>query len=146
MALGKRGKKLLKSLAPEGSSDATAALAMEAARIADRLDELDRIIAGKGVLELMRFRLKDLFSDEDDRNVSVEVRFDNVLSEARQQAAALNTLLKTLGLEAASAAPSKRPAAAPTVTDGSSAGGGGIESLAARRAERESRRRAASQD
>lgn len=144
MALGKRGKKLFKSLAPEGTSDATAALAEEAARIADRLDELDRIIAGKGVLDLMRFRLKDLFSDEDDRNVSVEVRFDNVLSEARQQAAALNTLLKTLGLEAAPAAkPAPKAGAAPTPAAGS--GGGGMDDIAARRAEREARRRAASQ-
>lgn len=145
MALGKRGKKLLKSLAPQGSSDAVAALAMEAARIADRLDELDRIIAGEGVLELMQFRLKDLFSDEDDRNVSVEVRFDNVLSEARQQAGALNTILKTLGLEvSAPAKPSPQGGAAASV--GAGAAGGGIDDIAARRAEREARRRAASQN
>lgn len=144
MALGKRGKKLFKALAPEGASDATAALAEEAARIADRLDELDRIIAGKGVLDLMRFRLKDLFSDEDDRNVSVEVRFDNVLSEARQQASALNTLLKTLGLDAAASGAKPAPKGGAQPAD--AAAGGGMDDIAARRAAREARRRAASQN
>lgn len=145
MALGKRGKKLLKSLAPEGSPAATVALAEEAARIADRLDELDRIIAGNGVLNLMRFRVTSI--DFDDPEATVEVKFDNVLSEARQQAGALRQILSTLGIDAAKPAPApKQSPAASVATDGSSSGGGGIESLAARRAERESRRRAASED
>lgn len=74
------------------------ALLEEAARIADRLDELDRVIAGKGVLQLMRFRLHEHWGEEGDRTVSVEVKFDSVLSEARQQAAVLRSLLVTLGV------------------------------------------------
>ena len=77
------------------------ALLVESARIADRLDELDRIIAGEGVLNLMRFRLKDL--DEamafEDHPMTVEVKFDNVLAEARQQASTLRGLLQSLGVE-----------------------------------------------
>lgn len=82
----------------DGSDSARHALAVEAGRIVDRLDELDRIVQGDGVLELMRFRLKDLFSDDDGRSVSVEVKFDNVLSEARQQANVLRQILVSLGI------------------------------------------------
>lgn len=64
----------------------------EACRTADRLDELDRIIHGKGVLELMRFRVCD------DEGSIVEVKFDNVLSEARQQQNVMKQLLVSLRL------------------------------------------------
>lgn len=78
------------------------ALLVEAARIADRLDELDRIIAGKGVLKLMRFRLKDLdaaLMTAGECPITVEVKFDSVLAEARQQASTLRGLLQSLGVE-----------------------------------------------
>lgn len=90
-------------------------LALEACRTADRLDELDRIIAGKGVLQLMKFRLTpDWWDDEGDRHVHVEVGFQSVLSETRQQQGRLAKLLEDLGVTGARAktltrAP-KRPA------------------------------------
>lgn len=75
------------------------AVVLEAARTADRLDELDSVIQGKGVLNLMQFRvLDDRVDDDDTRNIHVEVKFQNVLSEARQQALALAGLLKSLSV------------------------------------------------
>jgi len=99
--VGRKGSNgaALRALAEGVSDPRQVALLHEAARITDRLDELDRIIAGKGVLKLMRFRLKDLFSPEEERRVSVEVRFDSVLAEARQQATALRGILTALGVE-----------------------------------------------
>ena len=90
--LADRGLALWKSLGckedtPEG------ALALEACRTADRLDELDRVIAGKGVLSLMRFR-RVVDGDEP----VVVVKFDSALGEARQQQNALRQMLITLGV------------------------------------------------
>lgn len=110
--LGERGSHLYRSLQ---SGDARHdALALEAARTADRLDELDNIIQGKGVLDLMQFRL-DLPS-EDDGPYSIEVKFGAPLAEARQQGMALTSFLKALGLGDAAqsireepASPSKTP-------------------------------------
>lgn len=90
--LADRGLALWKSLGckedtPEG------ALALEACRTADRLDELDRVIAGKGVLSLMRFR-RVVNGDEP----VVVVKFDSALGEARQQQNALRQMLITLGV------------------------------------------------
>lgn len=66
--------------------------------MADRLDELDRIIQGKGVLRLMRFRLEDVFEDADEKRTVVEVKFNSVLAEARQQQNVLKQLLVALRL------------------------------------------------
>ena len=111
--LGPRGSALWESLArspetPDG------VLALEACRTADRLDELDSIIHGKGVLHLMQFRLKDLFSPDDERRVSIEVKFDSVLSEARQQQGVLRQMLVSLGLQSA---PADSPAAPASTVD-----------------------------
>lgn len=73
-------------------------LALEACRAADRLDELDSIIAGKGVLELMRFRVMGNSTGRDeDEPMHVKVHFDNALGEARQQQNNLRQMLLTLG-------------------------------------------------
>lgn len=85
---------------------AAGALALEACRIVDRLDDLDRIIAGKGVLDLMRFRLNPDWWDDDGQHVQVTVKFDSVLAEARQQAGRLTALLDKLGI--AGAAPGEK--------------------------------------
>lgn len=69
---------------------ATRALILEAARSADRLADLDDIIDGKDVLGLLRFNLND-----DEGNIA-EVKFDSVLSEARQQQANFGSLMKTI--------------------------------------------------
>lgn len=123
--LSSRAENLYSALSPAASELSREALAMEAARIMDRLDELDRIIAGKGVLELMRFRVADVFDADDERNIRVEVKFDNVLGEARQQANALRQILVSLGLGKAEA---KQPEQRSSVLD----------ELAKRRAARQS--------
>lgn len=125
-SLGERGQALYTALS--GADVARNALALEAARMADRLDELDSIIHGRGVLNLMQFRVLDSLIDEGGvLSVEVEVKFQNVLSEARQQAATFSGILKTLGAEGA-AAPAQpvRPAT-------------GDDVLAAARARREGR-------
>lgn len=131
-----RGERLYAALTTETSPDAIKVLAEEAARIADRLDELDRIIAGKGVLNLMRFRLQgsgvfDIDEDEgiESRRYVVEVKFDSVLGEARQQAGALRQIFTTLGVGKATQAP---PAT----------GGTPLDDFSRRLAEREASRQA----
>ena len=101
--LGERGMALWVALS--GDDVARNALVLESARLADRLDELDNIIQGKGVLNLMQFRLHLDERDEDgDRNINVEVKFAAPLAEARQQATALAGPLRALGPTEASSA------------------------------------------
>jgi hypothetical protein len=90
--LGVRGLGVWEAL--KSGDVARDALAVEAARSADRLDELDNIIQGKGVLNLMIFRL-DMDSSKDGE-YNVEVKFQNVLSEARQQQATFANLLEKI--------------------------------------------------
>jgi hypothetical protein len=89
-------------------------LAIEACRIADRLDSLDRQLHGH---DWLRFR-------HDESGAEVTVHVDRVLAEAREQATTLRgivaDLVKTLG----SAKPEKQR------------GGGVLADLAARRAAR----------
>lgn len=80
------------------------ALALEVARTADRLDELDNIIQGKGVLNLMQFRLSELPSDDGDPYV-VEVKFNAVMSEAKGQQSVLASLISKYEATVAKAAP-----------------------------------------
>ncbi|MGP5525065.1 hypothetical protein ACTXM3_17565 [Glutamicibacter arilaitensis] len=87
--LGERGQEIFDALST--GEIARDALVLEAARTADRLNDLDSIIQGKGVLELMVFRLD--FPEGEDEPFSVEVKFQNVLSEARQQQTAFATLI-----------------------------------------------------
>jgi hypothetical protein len=102
--LGERGAAIWQAMA--ATDVPRNALVLEAARTADRLDELDNIIQGKGVLNLMQFRLD--FPSEEDGPYSVEVKFNAVLAEARQQATAFANILTKL-----SPADSKAAAAAP---------------------------------
>lgn len=107
--LGERGMALWRAMA---TADVPRnALVLEAARIADRLDELDNIIQGKGVLDLMQFRLD--FPSEEDGPYTVEVKFAAPLAEARQQAMAFAGILSKLApadsKAAAVPAPSSNP-------------------------------------
>lgn len=96
MSLQERGQRLYDAYSGR-VDDAGLVVLEEAARIADRLDELDSVIAGKGVLNLMSFRLDlDLEDESGDRNINVRVEFSNVLGEARQQALALRQLVASL--------------------------------------------------
>lgn len=90
-------------------------LALEACRTADRLDELDSVIAGKGVLKLMRFRTRgDGFWDSaGDQHVHIEVSFQSVLAEARGQQSTFRALLVELGLSSAAAGPVAKSAVSP---------------------------------
>lgn len=99
-----RGTALWDVLAQDPSTPA-GVLALEACRTADRLDELDRIIAGKGVLDLLRFRLCD------DEGTVAEVKFDNVMAEVRQQQNALRQMLVSLGMKPG--APVAKPKGSP---------------------------------
>lgn len=95
--LGERGLSIWEVL--KSGDKSRDALVIEAARTADRLDELDSIIQGKGVLELMQFRVLNREFDEDNEdqlNISVEVKFQNVLSEARQQQLAFASLIEKI--------------------------------------------------
>lgn len=119
--LGPRGRELWKSLGKELGTPA-GTLAVEACRLADRLEDLDRIIAGKGVLQLMSFRLDHAFTVADVREIRVKVEFSNVLGEARQQQGALLKLLDGLGVAKSGTAPAppaggEKPAAAKSPLD-----------------------------
>lgn len=92
--LGERGSAIWQAMSAKDVP--RNALVLEAARTADRLDELDNIIQGKGVLNLMQFRVLSNEVTDDERNINVEVKFNAVLAEARQQATALATLLTKL--------------------------------------------------
>ena len=111
LGLGERGQMLWDEMS---SGDAAKdAVVLEAARTIDRLDELDNIIQGKGVLNLMQFRvLSSEMEDDGVKAVNVEVKFQSVLAEARQQAMALSGLLKSVS--PGEAAKTQAPAAFPS--------------------------------
>lgn len=105
--LGERGSLIWKARAKGITDPAQLAVVTEAARCADRLDELDNIIQGKGVLNLMQFRVLSHEVTADSREINVEVKFGAPLAEARQQQAAFNSLVKAMdGFEPVAAKPS----------------------------------------
>lgn len=132
-----RGRELWLSFG-QVAGTAAGELALEACRSADRLNELDRIIAGKGVMQLMQFRLDLDLTIDDTRNINVRVGFQEVLKEARLQQVALKDLLKELRAAIAAQSAAGKP---PVPTPASPAAGGpvlsAVDQLAARRAERE---------
>lgn len=91
--LAKRGQALWDEITAGHELDpGQLVLLEEACRCADRLDGLDRIIAGKGVLQLLHFR----HMDDDHKVVSLTV--DGVMSEARQQQTVFKQLVAALRL------------------------------------------------
>lgn len=133
--LGERGSSLFRALIKGMTDYGRYALLVEAARMADRLDELDNIIQGKGVLNLMQFRVldKEINPDHEELNINVEVKFQNVLTEARQQQNTFRQMITDLsrGGEAKPDEPPAPSAAAETTVD---------DELEARRRAREMRR------
>ena len=111
--LGERGMALWEAMSTEDVP--RNALVLEAARLADRMDELDNIIQGKGVLNLMQFRLD--FPDGDDEPYTVEVKFQAPLAEARQHALAFANILAKLSPADSKAAAAPAPAANVTPLD-----------------------------
>lgn len=110
--LGERGAALWDAM--KSGDVARDALVLEAARLTDRLDELDSVIQGKGVLNLMQFRVLNREFEEHGEalSIDVEVKFQNVLSEARQQQLALANVMGKLGLKASDSSESTDDAAA----------------------------------
>lgn len=124
--LGERGSAIWQAKAAGVVDPAALALVLEAARCADRLDELDSIIQGKGVLNLMQFRLNDI--DYDSHEMSVTVSFAAPLAEARQQQQRLTSLLQAVAsIAPAVAAPAPVEAEKPVSA---------VDELEARRARR----------
>lgn len=114
--LGERGLAVWEAMS--GTDVPRNALVLEAARLADRLDELDNIIQGKGVLNLMQFRvLNREVGDDGELDINVEVKFQNVFSEARQQAIAFATILSKLAPVESAAKTSPAPAHVSTATN-----------------------------
>jgi hypothetical protein len=114
--------RLREHLAAAAAADpAVEVLVVEACRIADRLDEIDRIVTGKAEwIQLMHFRLGN------GEEQKVYVSLDSVLSEARQQVTALKGVLAQLGVGKAVLAPADDPGKA----------GDPVDEIAARRAAR----------
>jgi hypothetical protein len=108
--LAERGSALWLALGREQGTP-LGEVALEACRTADRLDELDRVIAGRGVLNLMQFRLDLDLLEGDERTVEVTVKISGVLGEVRQQAAAFAGLLDRLVPKSMGAAAGGAPAA-----------------------------------
>lgn len=129
-ALKPRGQELYDHLAPEGTDTARKNLALEAARMADRLEDLDKVIHGKGFQDLFQLDVVDDYRKaEGVANVEVVVKINSVISESRQLAAAFSGILKTLGAEGeAQAKPQPQT---------------GTDVIAQKRKEREARRKAA---
>lgn len=125
--LGPRGRALWRELTEEGPlPPLAAALALEACRTVDRLDRLDALLRGQDA-EWLRLQ-------RDEHSGTTVVVVDRALSEARQQAAALNQLVGGLqrarGGQVATAGRSMS-----SVTRGGAAAGG-ITDLTARIAAR----------
>jgi hypothetical protein len=89
--LADRGRRLWRQLAGRSFDPAGWVLLEEACRIADRLDQLDRLLGGDAELWL---RLDPGQFDGD----PVHVVVDKALVEARQQANVLRQIIATLGL------------------------------------------------
>lgn len=120
------GRALWRSIVAEHELDAAQLVQLtEACRMKDRCDELDRIVRGKGVLELMQFRSMLGSGDgSEDSPIKVEIKFDSVIDRANATANAMKQLLAALRLP--DPATGKRPqyrgprgAQKPTVPGGS---------------------------
>jgi hypothetical protein len=137
--LGVRGSRLWTEITALHDLDpAQTAVLEESCRSADRLDELDSIIAGRGVLNLMQFRLKDDFEGDDSREVHVEVTFNSVLAEARQQQTVFKQLLAALRLpDAASGRKPQQRGGARGAYKPTGSAGAKVSSLDRARAKRE---------
>ncbi|MGI5222183.1 hypothetical protein [Nocardia sp. CA-290969] len=81
---GARGRELFDSLHDPNDPPSLTALGVEAARIVDRLDRLDAIVSGDADCWARLVEARDGV---------IEVRIDNALQEARQQASVLRQLL-----------------------------------------------------
>ena len=72
----------------------------------DRLDEFDEIIQGRGVLNLLRFRVVSIDEMADNPEATVLIKFDGVIDKANSTANAMKQLLAAARLADSSG---KRP-------------------------------------
>lgn len=106
--LGDGGRSLWDAIAADYDLDVMQRVQLEeACRAKDRLDEFDSIIHGKGVLDLMRFRVQGLSGEPDERHMTVEVKFDNIITTANATANLMKQLLAAMRLP--DAATGKKP-------------------------------------
>lgn len=134
--LGERGSSLFNALAECFDGDSSRlALLVEACRIADRLDGLNEAVSARGVIDLMRFRsMLGSGNGSEESPIKVEIKFDSVLAEARQQA---NTLRLILGQIVPADVGKQGAEAGDGAADGPK-GGLSIDQLADRRQQRAS--------
>jgi hypothetical protein len=103
--LGTGGRLLWREVTIAHHLDITQRVTLEeACRAKDRLDDFDQIIQGKGVLELMHFRIPHAFVPGLNGELQVEVKFDAVIANANQTANLMKQLLAALRLPDASGA------------------------------------------
>ncbi|WP_413456057.1 hypothetical protein ACLQ8T_06150 [Glutamicibacter sp. FR1] len=134
--LGERGSKLFRELTKGEKNPLVIQTVIEAARAADRLDDLDRAIQGQGVLDLMRATIEDM--EKFPEKIEIKLSFSGVLMEGRQQQDNFRKLLAEVSrLKASTAAKEdKTPQPAETPKEDSS-----VESeLDRRRKAREARK------
>ena len=105
--LGVGGQRLWDAITADHELDALQEVqVLEACRMKDRLVEFDEIIQGRGVLNLMRFRLEGLDRLLEDPEATVTVKFDGVIDKANSTANAMKQLLAAARLAESSG---KRP-------------------------------------
>ena len=94
------GRALWRDIVKDHDLDAVQVVTLtEACRLKDRLDDMDEIIQGKGVLELLRFRRMDQGGcGHDDEPVTIQVKFDDVISRANATANQMKQMLAALRL------------------------------------------------
>lgn len=116
--LGERGKALWETFDFEVNS-MEGALAIEACRAVDRLQELAEVSQNRGFLKMLELKMGDLLDTDDERVVSVEVQINSILSEIRQQQGNLRQMLTSLGLRTAPGPgrPAKEEPSAPEETE-----------------------------
>lgn len=127
--LGDAGLNLWREMTKQGAlPPMQAVLLLEACRITDRLEKLDRQLAGE---DWLRFRV-------DDDGTEVTVVIDKPLSEARQQATALKQIMAELRQASAGSKAPGRPSAESRAAETKKSGGTGgtISDLAAHAAKR----------
>lgn len=118
-----RGAAVFRALSGTKPDAARKALALEAGRMADRLEKLDKTINGdEHLLKMMHFRMRHEL--DDDGVVTVELVLDKALAEARQLQLAYTTVVKAL------AVPVSKSDAVPEQTKDT------VDDIAARRAAR----------
>ena len=105
--LGPGGRRLWDAICADHELDALQEVqVLEACRMKDRLDEFDEIIQGRGVLNLLRFRLASIDEMADNPEATVVIKFDGVIDKANSTANAMKQLLAAARLADASG---KRP-------------------------------------